>query len=178
MPYPKIYEVEEQAIKMAPEVERLDGTLKAAQIYVDKITRSAWWKGTCQPSWIGVSDLSASESSGRKAIPTKVLVRKGFPLEKDTLAWIDHLTTHEFRGKRYPVMYLSVERTTHGIPAIADKWTILHELAHIMTFDTVGHHHPEFNRALLRLIDRYLGTEQAQQLQACMWVHNLRGRRY
>jgi hypothetical protein len=174
LPVPKIYSAEEQAIQAAPPVERLDGTLKAAQSYVDRITRSAWWKSACKPSWYGVTDLGASIDKSLKAVPLKVILKKGYSADED-LAWMDSGTLHERRGKRYPAIYLTTKMSHANVPAIADPWIILHELAHVMTADAKGHHHPEFHRAYVKLVRRYLGDDQAKALVDSMRQHKVRG---
>ncbi len=48
----RVYRAEDRAAAQMP-ARPLDGTREAAQAYVDRITRSGWWRRECPPSWLG-----------------------------------------------------------------------------------------------------------------------------
>lgn len=141
----RVYRAEDKAAANHPATP-LDGTLPAAQRYVDRIVASAWWRATCpNVAWPVV----------------KVEVREGRQGGGYCL----------YRAARYRAGVKMTIRLghghLHGCPAIADRWVILHELAHVLAVRG-GHrgHGRDFARAYLALVRRWLGPDAAAALRA------------
>lgn len=157
----RVYRAENAAAAVC-DVPLLDGTHKAAQSYVDRITRSAWWRRTCPPSWLG--DSSDNRWIDASAPPSRVIVKPPFGRSVGGHAGTKEL--RKYRGKWYPHIGLGTAECTPGRPAIADPWVILHELAHIMSAETDNGHGREFARYLMLLVRRWLGPDAAAALRA------------
>lgn len=139
----------------------LEGTRRAAQTYVDGITRSSWWKQNCEPSRIGNKKLM---------VPTRVLVVEDPDMYG--AGTYDHL--FRFEGKLCPRIDLGHTIVYGSLRAIEDPWVILHELAHIWDADTPGYHSPSFCYAYHKLVSRYLGEDPAEALKQAMWAYKIR----
>jgi hypothetical protein len=160
----RTYAAEDRAAFYCP-VEGLDGTLRAAQAYVDRITRSAWWRRECPPSWLGVT-----QAYGPKQAPRRIIVKAG----RGAGAWAGTGYVIKYRGKRYPEIRLGTKAAGEGhrpgwrLTPIADPWIILHEVAHILAAcrdeDEKGHGRV-FRIAYLDLVRRWMGPEAARALR-------------
>lgn len=150
----RVYRAEDKAAANAP-AEPLDGTVKAAQRYVDRIVRSAWWKRTCPP-------YSDALNGTWPVVKVEVVEgRQGGGYCFYAVGWVD-------RPRRGVKMTLRLGRgDLHGCPAIADPWVILHEMAHCLAV-RAGHrgHGREFARCYLLAVGRWLGPEHARALRA------------
>jgi hypothetical protein len=150
----------------------LDGTLEAAQAYVDRIVRSAWWKRTCRPSWLGVQ--SRYVPYGRKDVIGRILVdvHRGGSGRAHTGA------RFQYRGKWLPKIRLGVQgrvaNTVDGwTGALVDPYVVLHEVAHLMAAAHCddrddregGSHGRVFRWYMLALVKRWLGPEHARALR-------------
>ena len=141
----------------------LDGTERAAQTYVDRITRSTWWQHNCPPSWLGDdSDTTGYFDTSRP--PRRVIVKATRGV--GGYAHVNVLYKH--RGRWFPQIRLGTRDHIHnGTPAVADPWVILHELAHIMDAADDKHGHGrDFARFMLMLVRRWLGPAHAAALRA------------
>jgi hypothetical protein len=170
----RTYRAEDRAMWECP-AEPLDGTLAGAQAYVDRITRSAWWRRTCPPSWMG-----DPTDHCRAMVPRRVLV----VATRGHGAWAsDSVWRH--RGRWYPRIRLGTKhdprrgcRPGWVRPPIAEPWVVLHELAHIMAVcadDDTGHGRG-FRRWHLQLVARWLGREHAAALRRAYAAEGLRYR--
>lgn len=140
----------------------LDGTQKAAQAYVDRITRSAWWRRTCPPSWMGDNRDKLGHIFDDSQPPQRIIVNR----TRGRGGWAyAHLIPH--RGKLFPEIRLGGHELEPGQPpAIANPWVLLHEVAHIMAMsaDHQGHGR-EFARYFMLLVRRWLGPDAARALR-------------
>lgn len=154
----------------------LDGTLTAAQVYVDRITRSAWWKRTCPASWMG----DETGSRLQPAAPRRIIVRQSHG-GRGTASY----GLHQYRGKWLPRITLGTKR---GIDldwvegwtcAITDPYVVLHEVAHVMAACNGGEngHGRVFRYYLVVLVRRWLGPEHAKALQAGYEAEGLKWRK-
>lgn len=159
MASPKVYHAEEFAILFDHQSPILDGTLKAAQSYVDSITRSVWWKTHCEESWLG--DRSGGHE-GECLVPKRIIVKEG---PATMMGESNLIETMIYRGKYYPHIWLGRLPTTRDVESIADPWVIIHEVAHVMAAcaDHIGHGR-EFQLCLYDLVKKYLGPMQAELL--------------
>jgi hypothetical protein len=164
----RLYRAEWVASTVHP-VEPLDGTVKTAQAYVDRITRSAWWRKNCPPSWMG-DEIRERMLLDRSAPPRRIILHEtrgggayaGYYVEK-------------YRGKYHPVIRLGNKARGVGLadhashyPPIQDPWVILHEIAHIMCCSADNGergHGREFARFFLMLVRRWLGPDAARALR-------------
>jgi len=124
---------------------------QAGQRYVDKITRSEWWRQSCPGGFWEFTDRP----------PERVWVW----LERDEN--IGAMITHEPTikdGEELPTMIVGTGIVNNYLPANRDPWVYLHELAHVMSWFAPGHHDKHFNTYFLLLIDRWLGRPQAEAL--------------
>jgi hypothetical protein len=156
LPEPKIYRATERAFQLHS-TRPLAGNRRSAQRYADKITSSEWWAKYCPgfavwedppPKRVWVWEDLSTEAGG------------SFPLEEVTVV----------RGEEYPGIILGHGEVHDGVKAIADKWVILHELAHVMTNLVVeeGHHGPNFCYMFIFLVEEFLGKGPATDLiRAC-----------
>lgn len=136
-------------------VPRLDGTQKAAQQYVDRITRSAWWQRTCPASWLGDHNRHTRYFDDSKP-PRRVLVAATRGTGGSTMY---ALVTH--RGNLMPEIRLGRD------DGLKNPWIILHEMAHIMAMSAEHQGHGrEFARFYLLLVRRWLGPDAAAALRA------------
>jgi hypothetical protein len=162
----RTYAAEDRAAFYCP-VEGLDGTLRAAQAYVDRITRSAWWGRECPPSWLG-----DTEHKGwlRPAVPRRILVQE----TSGTWAYAHTSTVTKHRGKWMPKIRLGSRVEADGCrpgwvrAPLAEPWVVLHEMAHILAAcrdeDERGHGRV-FRIAYLDLVRRWMGPEAARALR-------------
>lgn len=155
MPEPKIYAATGRANDAVP-IRPLCGTRKAAQAYADRVTRSGWWAENAPgfhnyedppPSrvWVWVSD---EDDDGGSMNPDLITV---------------------MGDQEMPSIILGTG-IVNDHPAIADKWVILHELAHIMVnqVEGEGHHGRQFVMSFIGLVRQFLGQRAALALiQAC-----------
>lgn len=162
----RTYAAEDRAMFVCP-AEPLDGTLRAAQAYVDRITRSAWWRRECPPSWRG--DQRHRWPLDESQPPRKILVTEG----RGKNAWAGTGCVVKHRGRYYPRVRLG---TKEGVgarpgwvhPPISEPWIILHEVAHILAAcrDEEEHGHGRvFRTAFLDLVRRWLGPDAARALR-------------
>jgi hypothetical protein len=165
----RVYRAEDKAAANYPGTP-LDGTVDAAQRYVDRITGSAWWRDRCPHvtgrGWaspiVGVDVLQGRQGGGyaiwklRRVYSNPRIGQPGGLVAQIRLG----------RG------------LVHGCPAIADPWVILHELAHVLAL-AAGHrgHGGPFAYYYLALVRRYLGAEPADALRAACKTEGLRPRR-
>jgi hypothetical protein len=167
----RVYRAEDKAAANHPAAP-LDGTVDAAQVYVDRITGSAWWRdrcelvtrpgGTARLPVIGVDVLPGRNGGGyalwrlRRVHPNPRIGQPGGLVAQIRLG----------RG------------LVHGCPAIADPWVILHELAHVLAL-AAGHrgHGSPFVHYYLAIVRRYLGPESAAALRAACLDEGIRPRR-
>jgi len=150
LPDPLIYRVQELAAIESP-VRPLVGNRRSAQGYVDRITRSNWWAQNC-PGFSSYDDPP----------PKRVWV---WYVDDDTVGGMVEETETVLNGVEMPTMILGSGVVTHDeVPAVADRWVILHELAHVMTNLNPGHHGPEFCMAYIHLVGRWLGPGPAEAL--------------
>lgn len=152
--HPKIYLATEQASEQEP-VRPLVGTRKSAQQYVDRVTSTQWWSEHCP----GVFDFFDPP-------PTRVWIwEEGIETGGYYNLGVTHLDEEEM-----PHIVLGRGCVNGDTQAIADKWIILHELAHVMCaqIQEPGHHGPNFIYAYYGLVKRFLGESQAAALaQSC-----------
>lgn len=163
----KIYRAEDKAAANHP-APPLDGTLEAAQRYVDRIVRSAWWGRTCKP----YSDLW---NGTWPVVKVNVRIgRQGGGYCFYGVTWHD-LPRSQFRGC---AMTIRLGRgDLHGCLAVADPWVILHELAHCLAVRD-GHrgHGREFARYYLLTVERWLGRDAAAALRAAYTAEGVKYR--
>jgi hypothetical protein len=165
----RVYRAEDKAAANHPGCP-LDGTVDAAQRYVDRITGSAWWRNRCPlVTWysrelpvVGVDVLQGRQGGGyavwqlRRVYPNPKIGQPGGLVARIRLG----------RG------------VIHGVEAIADPWVILHELAHVLAL-AAGHrgHGGPFAYYYLAIVRRYLGVQPAAALRAACEAEGLRPRR-
>lgn len=163
----RLYRAEWVAAEVHP-AEPLDGTLKTAQAYVDRITRSSWWRKNCPPSWMG-DEVRDGYMFDTTRPPRRIIVHA----HSRSGAYAGYYV-EEYRGKNHPVIRLGTkarglslgEHVSH-YPPIQDPWVILHEVAHIMACsDDKRGHGREFARYFLMLVGRWLGADAARALRA------------
>lgn len=165
----KAYAAEDRAMFACP-AEPLDGTLAAAQAYVDRITRSAWWQRNCPPSWLG--DEKRDGTFLRPAVIRRILVTEG----RGKNAWAGTGVVVKHRGRYHPRIRLGTKPSPAGLgtrpgwvqPPIREPWIILHEVAHILAEcrdpKEIGHGR-SFRTTFLDLVRRFLGPEHARALR-------------
>ena len=178
----RTYAGEDRARHACPPV-LLDGTQEAAQAYVDRITRSAWWRKHCAPSWLG-----DDEHGGRRGWldtskpPRRIIVvaTKGAGGRAGTNSVYKH------RGKWFPRIRLGTAHkpdtwTDGWLGAIRDPYVILHEVAHIMAAcdEECGEngHGRWFRYYLVLLVARWMGPEPARALKAGYEAEGLKWRK-
>jgi hypothetical protein len=158
--HPKIYAATNDAATKRPFV-LLDGTVEAAQSYVDAITTSTWWRDHCKPSFNG-------------EVPTKVFVQ--FTEDTGWGAGIlyneDEGERHYYEGKHVPTMKIGKEPSNADVPAVADVWVLLHELAHVWEYEDF--HGKPFIYAFAKLVNRFLGIKYHEELVQSMRHHKVR----
>lgn len=158
--HPKIYAATDDAAIKRPFV-LLDGTVEAAQSYVDAITTSSWWKDHCRPRPDGT-------------VPTKVFLQ--FTEDKGWGAGVldnepeDEKHYHE--GKHVPTMKIGKEPSHADVPPLADAWVLLHELAHVWEYEDF--HGKDFIYAFAKLVHRFLGIKHHAELVQSMRDHKIR----
>lgn len=157
---PKIYDATHQAASCAP-FPLLDGTLEAAQSFVDAITTSAWWLANCAPTFNG-------------EVPLKVLLQS-----TDNGDWGAGILCEEkpeekryYDGRHVPVMQLGPNPSNGDTPPAADVWTLLHELAHVWEYESW--HDKKFIYAYCKLVHRFLGIKHHAALVQAMRDHKIR----
>lgn len=155
---PKIYAATDDAAMKAPPIP-LDGTLRAAQRYVDRITRSAWWRNNCPPNFHG-------------EIATKVVLKYDDAEDMGAALVVDNEVEYYHRGKSVPLIYVGPHPSNGEVPAIADPWLLLHELAHVWEFNSG--HGKEFIYAYCKLVRRYMGIEHLTALVDSMRNHRMK----
>lgn len=162
----RAYRAEDRAAARVP-LEPLDGTLAAAQSYVDRIVRSGWWERACPRREV---------ARGVRLPVVGVDVEEG-----------RHGGGHcrwEVRVVRSPrlgaVAAIRLGRgEVHGsTPAIADRWVILHELAHVLALaDGHGGHGGPFAYHYRALVRRWVGPVAAGLLAEELRAEGLKLRR-
>jgi len=168
----RAYRAEEKAAANHP-VPGLDGTVDAAQVYVDLITGSRWWASHCplvprrpysttELPIIGVDVLRGRQGGGyciwqlRRVHPNPAVGQPGGLVAQIRLG----------------------HGVVHDRAAIACRWVILHELAHVMAL-AAGHrgHGGPFAYYYLAIVRRWLGREQWAALRDAYAAEGLRPRR-
>jgi hypothetical protein len=159
LPRPKIYKATEMASLYVP-AKPLCGTRKAAQSYVDRVTRSDWWANHCP----GYYDFSEPP-------PTRIWVWEGPETEGGVH---DPGIVAILNDQEMPSITLGRGQVNARHIAITDKWVILHELAHVMTHQIAndGHHGKQFCYAYIKLVYRFLGQESGDEL--VRWAKKLK----
>lgn len=172
----RTYRAEDRAMFYQP-AEPLDGTLTAAQAYVDRITRSAWWRRTCPPSWLGDESQHGMRST---APPRRVLC----VATRGHGAWATTTAVYPHRGRYFPRIRLGAKidslRSAFSRPGwqhapIAEPWVILHELAHIMAAcaGVESGHDRTFRYYHLALVRRWLSPAHAEALRSAYKIERL-----
>jgi hypothetical protein len=154
----RVYDAETAAAAECP-VDALDGTVPAAQAYVDRITSSAWWRRNA-PEHL--------RPAGRERV---LLIRPG---KQGSYAHVTH--PRPWRG-RY-LYWISLGTRPYGKPTpdrahIADPWVLLHELAHFLVPVSEGHGRV-YAAAYVRLVGRWLGRPHAAALRRHLRARGLR----
>jgi hypothetical protein len=152
----------EWAATQAHIIEPLDGTVAAAQQYVDRITRSSWWRKNCPPSWMGDEIRDGSPCLDCSKPPRRIIIKEARGTGARALGVVK-----KHRGKWFPVIHLgNTAGSAHPLhhPPLRDQWTILHEIAHIGTPNDPGHGR-EFARFYLALVSERLGVYAARALR-------------
>lgn len=174
----KTYRGEDRARLTCP-AEPLAGTQEAAQAYVDRITRSAWWRKHCRPTPLGITTRFTYSD---KAPITRIIVQehRGSSGMAHTAARINH------RGKWLPRIRLGAkggevyhEAAAGWIGALRDPYVVLHEVAHLMATA-----HPQerghgrvFRYYMVILVRRWLGPDHARALTAGYDAEGLKWRK-
>lgn len=154
------YRAEARAAARTP-AEALAGDVAAAQACVDRITRSTWWRRTCPASWLG------DHRDGAPFLETSQPPRRVIVVPHRGVRGYARQALYRHRGRWYPQIRLGTRDAVHNqVPAIADPWVILHELAHIMCLgdDSDNGHGRVFARRMLQLVRRWLGADAAAAL--------------
>lgn len=156
---PKIYRATELASVYSP-VKPLVGNRRSAQAYVDRITRSSWWRDHAP----GFHDFFAPP-------PERVWVWEGGPNDGGLM---DSELFASLNGEEYPSILIGYGAVNGCTPAMADKWVILHELAHVMTnaLTNDGHHGKEFCHCYVKMVQQYLGSVAGDNL--IKWARRLK----
>lgn len=162
MPSPKIYKAQEDAAAKV-EIKALVGNRRSAQRYADRITGSEWWRASTPGFW-NFSDPA----------PERVWVWEADDPDMGGMV-VDYEITHH-RGREFPTMILGhAECIQDGTPAIADKWVILHELAHVQTNQMGdGHHGKHFCMFYILLVNRWIGRNAGRALMESCKEHKIR----
>ncbi len=165
----RLYAAELAAAARVP-APTLDGTPAAAQAFVDRVTRSAWWGRQAHPTWKGDRDIGWPFRSG---VPARILVSPG----RSTMAgaWASDWVERR-RGRWYPVIRLGTAARRDRPAAIADPWVILHEIAHHGIPEVAAAHGRQFARLYLGLVRRFLGPDHAGALRDEYIRHRVRYR--
>lgn len=166
----RTYAAEDRA-RLACPLPQLDGTQEAAQAYVDRITRSAWWRKHCPPSWMGDEQHGGRHGWLDESKPPRRIIVKVMPRGTRGLAHTN--TVYRHRGRWFPRIKLGAASTEHAVQgwtkAATDPWVVLHEVAHIMVAcrdDDERGHGRAFRIAHLDLVRRWAGPEAAAALRA------------
>lgn len=151
MPTPKIYEAADIAARVYP-IRPLVGTRVSAQRYTDRVTRSDWWKNHCPGFW------NFSDPAPERVWIWEDPSRLGGLMEPGTVSVL--------KDQEMPTIVLGHGEVYAGVEAIADRWVILHELAHVMTNQIAGegHHGKNFCYAYIKLVHQFLGPVPGQTL--------------
>lgn len=176
----KTYRGEDRARLTCP-AEPLDGTQKAAQAYVDRITRSAWWKRSMPPSHLGCEGSWRGHADD--AVPRRIIVvehrggngRASYGRHEHQGRWLPRIRLGRQHADEQPEGW-SVAGWTQ---ALSDPYVILHEVAHIMAAADgreTGHGRV-FRWYLVGLVKRWLGPEHARALQAGYEAEGLKWRK-
>lgn len=161
----RVYRAEWRAAEVYP-VRPLDGSLPTAQAYVDRITRSSWWRKNCPPSWMG--DEVRNGYLDRTRPPRRIIVEESRGGGASAA-----YSVKKYRGKYFPFIRLgnkargSGYNLSHRAP-IRDPWVVLHEIAHIMACSADNGergHGREFARFYMMLVRRWLGPDAAWALR-------------
>lgn len=157
---PKIYEATYDAALKRPFI-LLDGTVEAAQSYVDAVTHSSWWKDRCRPNKDG-------------EVPTRVFVQ--YTEDNGWGAGVLYNETEEEKhfheGKHIPTLKIGRQPCNGEVPAVADVWVLLHELAHVWEYEDF--HGKDFIYAFAMLVHRFLGIRHHSELVQSMRDHKIR----
>lgn len=167
----RTYAAEDRAVLACP-LPPLDGTAKSAQQYVDRITRSAWWRRSCPPSWLG--DESGGSARGGfydcTQPPRRIIVH----VTSGSWGWAHTASLRQHRGRWHPIIRLGANMPRRGEPRdwwphppAQSQWVILHEVAHLLAAcrdeDERGHGRV-FRTAYLDVVRRFAGPEAARAL--------------
>jgi putative metallohydrolase (TIGR04338 family) len=147
-PTMRIYNAEIQAATNHP-APALSGTQEDAQAFVDTVVNTRWWRSHCA-SWRGV-------------VPRRVPV----------VATRGRGSCSEVNNEVIEIRLGSVPSHPDFPAGIADPWTILHELAHVMTWVGTPHGR-EFAAAYLALVHRVLGPVAASALREQYRAHSVK----
>lgn len=159
----KVYRAEDRA-RMAWPVPLLDGSEKAGQVYVDRITRSTWWARTCPASWMGDHQRTPGGFLDTSKPPRRVWV---FVVRGEG-ARASYYVTRKSGYKGWAPAIRLGRRAGVDNPAYAtDPWVILHELAHTMcACDGRERGHGRlFAFYYMALVRRWLGADAARVLR-------------
>lgn len=146
----RVYAAEDAAALVCP--APLSGTVEDAQAFVDRVTRSAWWFRHA-PSQLH------TPRTGRKLV-----VR----LSTGGGSYHDPGRSVRYRGRQVPYLVIGTRDypdRTERLPHIADRWVLLHEVAHAMIPGVSGHGR-EYAAMFLALVRRWLGDEAGKALLA------------
>lgn len=158
MPEPKIYRATDEATEIV-DLTPLKGDRNSAQRYVDRITRSQWWRDVCLGVW-----------DPRDPAPPRVWVEQ---MEDDDSGYshgfFNVSDIHTYRGQEMPVIVL-------GEGILADRWSILHELSHVITthHSDPGFHGPIFVGIFIGAVRYWLGDRAADALLDRCKAHKIR----
>lgn len=143
----------------------LDGTVEAAQAFVDKVVKSKHFQTHAEPTWRGQHDLKTGDwiNPDRNRPPQRVMVELG--RANMGAAWSSTWVT-EHRGRQYPVIRLGQHEHVDHVSSARDPWVILHEIAHQGIDDDKAPHGREFAKLFLGLVKRFLGPDAARALRA------------
>lgn len=179
----RTYAAEDRAVLACP-LPPLDGTAKSAQQYVDRITRSAWWRRNCPPSWLG--DESGAVGGfvfSTTQPPRRIIVH----VTRGSWGWAHVAELRQHRGKWHPIIRLGANMPKHGEPRSSwphppaqSQWVILHEVAHILAAcrdESERGHGRVFRTAYLDLVRRWAGPAAARALADGYKAEGLKYRR-
>lgn len=177
----RAYRAEDRAVQLCP-LPPLDGTQKTAQAYVDRITRSAWWRRHCPPSWLGDETFGAARGGWLDSSqpPRRIIVR----ITHGGSGRASTQTVRQYRGRWFPYINLGPKlddpRPHWPHPPSQSQWIVLHEVAHILAAcrdDSQNAHGRVFCIAYLDLVRRFAGPEAARALVAGYKAEGLKYRR-